>query len=309
MSVLVLGAGAVGLSIAAKLSTITSVHAVCRKRHAKAIADRGFVLTGIWGNAVYHFSAAENVPPEWDFSSIIITSKAVDTEEICAQHADLLRRSEVVSLQNGIGNEEIISRYTDHVIGGTIITGFEWQGDGAVKVTVEAGPVKLGRFPHGVDPVVHDLVNLLNVAGIRAEESGQIQGELWAKTLYNCALNPLGAIMEVPYGYLAHPDAWKIVEGVVREVYAVLGKAGIPLPWPDAGAYLEYLGTYQLPATAQHRSSMLQDIQNGKRTEIDFINGAVVSRAQTWGLNAPINEVLMGLVHFKEFVRSGGHSL
>jgi 2-dehydropantoate 2-reductase len=306
MSVLVLGAGAVGLSVAAKLSTITSVHAVCRKRHAEAIANRGFVLTGIWGDEIYHFSAAENVPPHWDFSSIIITSKSVDTEEICAQHADLLRHAEVVSLQNGIGNEEIISRYTDHVIGGTIITGFEWQGDGVVKVTVEAGPVKLGRFPRGVDSAVHDLVNLFNVAGIRAEESEQIQGDLWAKTLYNCALNPMGAIMEVPYGDLAHPDAWKIVEWVVNEVYAVLEKAGIPLPWPNAEAYLEYLGTYQLPATARHRSSMLQDIQGGKRTEIDFINGAVVSRAQTWGLNAPVNEVLTRLIHFKEFIRSGG---
>jgi 2-dehydropantoate 2-reductase len=307
MSVLVLGAGAVGLSVAAKLSAVTRVHVVCRKRYAEVVAKRGLVLSGIWGEGVYRFSAAENIPTNRDFSYILITTKAVDTEEICAQYADLLKQAEVVSLQNGIGNEEIISRYSDRVIGGTIITGFEWQGEGSIRVTVEAGAVKLGRFPHGVDPAVRDLVGLFNAAGIRAEESEQIQVDLWAKTLYNCALNPLGAIMEVPYGDLAHPDAWQIVESVVREVYAVLGKAGITLPWQDARAYLEYLGAYQLPATARHRSSMLQDIQNKRRTEIDFINGAVVGRARRYGLRAPVNETLARLIHFKESIQSGGH--
>jgi 2-dehydropantoate 2-reductase len=95
---------------------------------------------------------------------------------------------------------------------------------------------------------------------------------------------------------------------VVRETYSVLAEEGVTLSWPDAGTYLQYLGTYQLPATARHRSSMLQDIQRGKETEIDFINGAVVSRARTHGIHATANEVLTRLIHFKEFIRKGGSS-
>jgi 2-dehydropantoate 2-reductase len=285
---------------------VSQVYAVCRKRHAEAIAKRGFVLTGLWGQKVYHFDAGEEIPDEKEYNYVLITSKAVDTEGICNQFADLLREKEVASLQNGIGNEEIISRYTNRVIGGTIITGFEWQENGAVKVTVEAGPAKLGRFPVGMDPAVEILVELMNAAGIETEKSPKIQSDLWAKTLYNCALNPLGAIMEVPYGALIQPDGWKIIEQVVQEVYEVLDADGISLPWPDAEAYLDYLGTYQLPATARHHSSMLQDLRAGRKTEIDFINGAVVSRALTHGMQARANEVLTRLVHFKESLRSGG---
>jgi 2-dehydropantoate 2-reductase len=305
MRFLVLGAGAVGLSVTAKLSTVCPVYAVCRERHARAIAARGFQLSGRWGEGIYHFPAGEGIPEKALFDVVIVTSKAVDTARIGEQFSPFLAGAEVVSLQNGIGNEEILSRYSDRIIGGTIITGFEWRGDAAVHVTVEAGPVKLGRFPSGLDSSVEALVSLFVEAGIRAEGSSSIQSDLWAKTIYNCALNPLGAIMEVPYGTLAREEAWGIVESVVQEVYPLLEREGIALPWPTAKAYLQYLKTFQLPATAEHRSSMLQDLVRGRRTEIDFLNGAVAARSLSRGIHAPVNEVLTALIHFKEHLREG----
>ena len=178
--VLVLGAGAVGLSVAAKLSTICTVHAVSRAASAKAIGEHGFSLTGIWGDAAYRFSASVSVPRESRFDYVIITSKSKDTDAICRQFAAFIRDTDTVSLQNGIGNEEIISRYTDRVIGGMIITGFEWRNDAAIHVSVEAGPAKFGRFPDGTDTSTGTLVWLFNRAGIRQKRAGiygQTSGE------------------------------------------------------------------------------------------------------------------------------------
>ncbi|MDG6257554.1 MAG: 2-dehydropantoate 2-reductase [Methanomicrobiaceae archaeon] len=300
MQVAVLGAGAVGLSVAAKLSAVCTVHAVCRPRHVEAIASRGFEMTGIWGDGTYRFTCSESYLPKREFDYIIITSKSTDTRAVCEQFSDAIAGAEVVSLQNGIGNEEIIAEYTGRVIGGMIITGFEWQGDARVHVSVEAGPVKLGRFPRGSDDAVRALAELFACAGIRCEESGEIRGDLWGKTLYNCALNPLGAIMNVPYGELDDPAAWEIIADVVEEAFAVCREEGVPLAWETPVDYLAYLAEVQLPATARHHSSMLQDLALGRKTEIDFINGAVVARGQQHGIPTPANTMLARLIRFRE---------
>jgi 2-dehydropantoate 2-reductase len=300
MNVAVLGAGAVGLSVAAKLSAVCNVHAVCRPRHVDAIAERGFEMTGIWGDGTYRFTCSETYLPERDFDYIIITSKSTDTKALCEQFKDAIAGAEVVSLQNGIGNEEIIAGYTEGVIGGMIITGFEWQGAARVHVSVEAGPVKLGRFPRGSEEEVQALVALFSRAGIHCEESSEIRADLWAKTLYNCALNPLGAVMNVPYGDLDDTFAWEIIGDVVAEAFAVCRAEGVPLIWETPADYLAYLAGVQLPATARHHSSMLQDITLGRKTEIDFLNGAVVSLGNAHGIPTPANAMLARLIRFKE---------
>ena len=300
MNVAVLGAGAVGLAVAAKLSTVCTVHAVCRSRHVDAIAERGFEMTGIWGDGTYRFTCSEAYLPDREFDYIIITSKSTDTRAICEQFSDAIAGTEVVSLQNGIGNEEIIAEYTDRVIGGMIITGFEWQGDARVHVSVEAGPVKLGRFPRGSDDAVQTLVALFSRAGIHCEESREIRADLWGKTLYNCALNPLGAVMNVPYGDLDNSFAWEIIEDVVKEAFSVCRAEGVPLPWETPADYLAYLAGVQLPATARHHSSMLQDLTLGRKTEIDFLNGAVVARGNARGIPTPANAMMARLIRFKE---------
>jgi 2-dehydropantoate 2-reductase len=301
MKIVVLGAGAVGLTIAAKLSRVADVHAVARKRHADAVRERGLLMTGIWGEGAYRFSCSEDLPDAWlDADYYIITAKSTDTEAVCRQFAGAIRGREVVSLQNGIGNEEIIGRFTDRVIGGMIITGFEWRGDASVHVSVEAAPMKLGRFPSGMDDAVGRLADLIGEAGIRVEATGGIRSDLWSKTLYNCALNPLGAVTNVPYGALTDPHAWAIVTAIVREAYRVVEAEGVTLPWETADAYLEYLRTTQLPATAAHHSSMLQDLTLGRRTEIDFLNGAVADLGRRHGIGVPYNTCITELIHFRE---------
>jgi 2-dehydropantoate 2-reductase len=300
VKILVLGAGAVGLSVAAKLSDVCDVHAVCRQRTAEAIRKDGFQLTGIWGNGSFAFSASAGIPPGSRYDYIIITAKSRDTETLCREYETCIRDTETISLQNGIGNEEIISRYTDRVIGGMIITGFEWRGDNAVHVSVEAGPAKLGRFPAGLDSPVQKLLDIMAGAGIPAEGTTDVRAELWGKTLYNCALNPLGAVMGVPYGELIQPAAWRIITEIVREAFSVIHAEGIRLQWESADQYLRFLHDVQLPATALHHSSMLQDLARGRPTEIDFLNGSIVTKGAEHGIPTPVNTCVTDLVKFRE---------
>ncbi|NYT05288.1 MAG: ketopantoate reductase family protein [Methanomicrobiales archaeon] len=305
MRIAVVGAGAVGLSVAARLSTVADVYAVARKRHADAIRAHGFAMTGIWGDATYRFPCGEELPAGERFDYVIITSKSRDTEAICEQFADAVAGAETVSLQNGIGNEEVIAGYAKGVIGGMIITGFEWRGDGAVHVSVEAGPIRLGRFPAGTDEAVNALAACFRKAGMNVETSPDIRADLWGKTLYNAALNPLGAIMDVAYGELCHPAAWHVIGNIVAEAFAVCTAEGITLAWATPAGYLAYLRDVQLPATALHHSSMLQDIKAGRRTEIDFINGAVVEKGRAHGIPTPVNATLVDLIRFREHLALG----
>ena len=227
-------------------------------------------------------------------------------KQSAGQYAEVIRDTETVSLQNGIGNEDIINRYTNRVIGGMIITGFEWRGDAGVYVSVEAGPMKLGQFPSGMDVGVERLVELVRSAGMRVEGSREINRILWSKTLYNCALNPLGAVMGVPYGKLTHPASWRIIEQIIKEGFGVVTAEGVTLPWKNADEYLTYLKTVQLPATALHHSSMLQDITRGRMTEINFINGAVVEKGRAHGIPTPYNSCIVDLIRFRESLGGKG---
>ncbi len=300
MRIAVLGAGAVGLSVAARLSRVAEVVAVTRERCVAAIGRDGFHLSGRWGDGVCEFAVTTSLDPGEKFDYVFVTAKSVDTAAICREFAPLLARSETVSLQNGIGNEEIIAGVADRVIGGMIITGFEWRSDNAVHVSVEGGPMKLGRFPAGTDSTVEALVDLVRRAGIPVEGSAAIRTEIWGKTMYNCALNPLGALMNVPYGCLAEPHSWAVIEAIVTEVYEVAAAEGISLAWPDPESYLAFLASTQLPNTAGHHSSMLQDLARGRLTEIDFMNGAIAAIGARHGIRAPYNACIADLVRFRE---------
>lgn len=303
MKVLILGAGAVGLTLAGKLSFVCDVHAVCRQRHADRIKEAGFRMTGIWGDATCTFSCSEDAPED-DYDYIFITSKSTATRSICEQFSHIIKGREVISMQNGIGNEEIISEYTDKVIGGTIITGFVWTGDAQIHVSVETGPMNLGRFPSGLDDSVLRLVDLITSAGVLATGTENIMSSVWSKVLYNSALNPLGAVMGVPYGKLENEHAWNIIENIVKETFIVTEAEGVVLPWKTAEEYLAFLHDFQLPNTAEHHSSMFQDISSGRKTEIDFINGAIVERAKKLGIEAPFNTFITEQIHLMEALKA-----
>jgi 2-dehydropantoate 2-reductase len=301
--VLILGAGAVGLSLAGKLADVASVYAACRPRHAGAIRRQGLGMKGIWGEktviGISCIPGPAEAPASPDY--VVITAKGTDTLAICEEYAAVIRDRPVISLQNGIGNEEIIASFTSTVIGGTITTNFAIEGPGAVKVLRESGPVTLGLWSTGPGGTILDrLIRLVRSAGIPVEASPDIRAGKWTKALLNIAVNPLTALLGVPVGTVQDEYLRRIVTALIEETFAVMDAEEVRLPWKTAGEYLDYLYTVQIPDFAPVYTSMYYDLREGKRTEIELLNGYVAQLGERHSIPTPYNHCIGDLVRFRE---------
>jgi len=279
-----------------------------RKRHLDAIKQHGLIITGIWGRHYISFGKVYTDATrirEQSFDLILISVKSYDTETAAKQAKKFLGPgTQVVSLQNGLGNVETIARLTGkgRTIGGRVIFGVELPKPGRVKVTVYAEEVMLGSpYPSVKKPSVETIVDLFNGAGIPTLYTDEITKYIWSKVLYNAALNPLSTILRQPYGYLLkRHETIEIMKQVVEEIFAVVKAAKITLFWKCPEEYLDILFTKLIPVTAEHHASMLQDITAGKKTEIDALNGAVVSFGKRYHVPTPCNEILTLLIKTME---------
>jgi len=275
--------------------------------HMRAVSEHGLRISGLWGERVAEGLRVLGSPDEIGAADyVLVTTKSFDTASIVAEVAPHAPGAQFVTLQNGLGNVEAVAARVGRgrAIGGMVIIGFEIARPGKVRVTVIGGDVLVGRpgTPEGSAPDADTrlLAHALSAAGIPARTTDNVEGAIWGKVLYNCALNALGAVLGVPYGELAAPPAWAIIEDVVREAFGVARAEGVRLAWADPEAYLEALASRQLPATAAHRSSMLQDLERGRRTEIEHMNGAVASLGAKRGVPTPVNATLAALVISRE---------
>ena len=234
-----------------------------------------------------------------------MTVKSYETEETVKQIKAVIGANTYLLLaQNGYGNYETAVRYLpeDRVILGRIIFGSETLDWGHSKVTVIADDVLLGSPPQAVEySLLEEMAAAFKQAGIPTRACEDVMQYVWAKIIYNSALNPLGAILEVAYGELTGDEnCRRIIEAVVTEIFAVLTAMGQSTPWPDASAYLQAFYEQMMPATASHHASMLQDIRRGRPTEIDALNGAVVALGAACGVDTPVNKTIVSLLKAKE---------
>ena len=313
MDVIVFGAGAVGLGLAsALLAGDARVRIVARPATAEALRTHGLVRSGLFGGAhaaparfEVASSAAALSPGVADFA--LIATKAFDSPAAALALAEAPRAvgsaTQLVLCQNGWGNaERFTARFpAERVWSARVITGFRKLAPHHVDVTVHAEPVHVGSLFGASLARVAPLCAAIDEGGIPCEPTACIAEDLWAKLLYNATLNPLGAILGVPYGALgASPRTRAVIEALARETFAVMEAAGQRTHWPSADAWLADLYTRLLPPTAAHDSSMLQDLRTRRRTEIDAITGAVVELAARHGVEAPVSRSVLTLVRFLE---------
>jgi 2-dehydropantoate 2-reductase len=315
---LIAGAGALGSAFGAMLRLGGHEVALLGRNaaHLDAIAARGLRMRGLWGErTAAGFAVCTDVARTLEVEYVLVATKSCDTPAIVAEIAPHQPRAQFVTLQNGLGNLEAISSAVGpaRTLGGMVIIGFAIPKPAEVAVTVYGGDVLVGRpgAPPGGegDPHVAALAASFDAAGITTHATDNIRGTIWGKVIYNCALNALGAILGVPYGALASPHTWAVIEDVVRECFVVARAEAVTLPWRTGEEYLAVLAERQLPATAAHRASMLQDIERGRRTEIAHLNGAIARIAAERGLRAPVNAVLADIVRHmeaRELARRGG---
>ena len=142
---------------------------------------------------------------------------------------------------------------------------------------------------------------MMNESGIPTVYTDRIQTILWSKVAYNCALNPLSALLDVPYGHLAEEDyTRKIMGDVIHELYRVGHAINIPLEPDTSDAYLERFYGKLVPPTAAHYASMREDLKKMRRTEIDALNGCIARFGVERDIPCPANALLTALIHARE---------
>jgi 2-dehydropantoate 2-reductase len=305
MKILVYGAGAVGSTIGGMLADAGhSVTLVGRDPHMKRIAASGLKITGLWGtHEIKTLQALTEIPPDASPDWILLTTKAYDTAAAAQTLAQRFPKEiPVLHLQNGIGNAELlIARLgAARVLSGMIIIGFQIPMAGRAVVTVSADKIRIGRIAGGIDDTVKAIVGAFNAAQMPAEAVSDVQSQLWGKVLYNASLNALAGILGVKYGDLLDAEPWSLIVHILDEAFAALKAENVKLPWETQEAYQEQLRKVQIPATFDHRPSMLADLHHGRRTEIDFINGALVALGRKHQLSMPVNETIIAMVHALE---------
>ncbi|MDT8308640.1 MAG: ketopantoate reductase family protein, partial [Bacteroidales bacterium] len=239
---------------------------------------------------------------------VFITVKSFDTALAAREVLTLVGPDTmVISMQNGLGNVETLAGIVgrDRTVGGMAIFGAVMTGPGSVEVTVIASETLIGELDGLPAPRVEAAARMLDGAGIPTLVSDNIMRDIWHKALYNIALNPLSALFQVPYGRIAdNPHTRWLVEQMISEAFTVALAEGIDLGLVSPQEFLQILWERKLPPTREHRSSMLQDIVRGRRTEIDYINGAVVRLGEEHGIETPYNSAVVRMVKAREWLGS-----
>jgi 2-dehydropantoate 2-reductase len=310
MSIAIMGAGAIGSVIGGMLARQGHrVTLVGRKSNMDAISKSGLHISGIWGEHTVLNLDAVTLPPHKFMDIIFLTVKSFDTATAAMDAMSMVGPDTiVVSMQNGLGNIETLADIAGKykTVGSMAIFGAIIPEPGNVEVTVIASETLVGEIDGVPTLRVEAIARMLDDAGIPTKTSTNIMRDIWHKALYSIALNPLSALLEVPYGDIAdNPNTRWLVEKMISEAFQVAGACGVDLGLESPEEYLKILWNQKLPPTSEHRSSMLQDILRGKRTEIDFINGAVVRLGKEYGIETPNNTTLVRIVKAKEELKAG----
>jgi 2-dehydropantoate 2-reductase len=303
MRIAMIGAGAMGgvygglLQRAGEDVTLIDV----RTEQVAAIAEHGLRLTGVGGEHRVRPRAAgvdEALPP-CDLAIIFVDANA--TAAAAAQAARLLAPGGyAVTLQNGIGNVEalVAALGRERVLAGVTMNSANSPGLAQADHS-HAGTTWIGELEGGRSERLEALAGMLARAGLETRMVDDPMAHIWNKFLVNCAINPLCALTGLRPGHIPEiPAMVRLQEQIVAELLAVVTAKGIRLPDPDPLASIKghCVGRFNRP-------SMLQHIEQGRRTEIDALNGALVREAATLGLAAPYNDAIAAAVKGLEAAR------
>jgi 2-dehydropantoate 2-reductase len=285
VEVLVFGAGSLGSLVGGLLARTHDVTLVGRDPHVSAVAAGGLRVEGELDVTVTP-AAATTVPAE-SFDLALVTVKAGDTDAAAAALADA-DVDATLSLQNGLGNEErLAAALSGPVLAGTCTYGARLVEPGRVACT-GVGDVVLGARQGGTSSTAEAVGAAFAAAGVETTVATDMPRRLWAKLAVNAGINAVTALARVENGALVDGPAAATAREAARETARVAPRS-IDLPEDRAAESVADVAE----TTAPNTSSMYQDVREGRPTEVDAINGAVVERATE---PVPVNETLAALV-------------
>lgn len=296
VKVAIVGCGAIGSLFAAHLARLedVEVHAYdVSREHIRAINEHGLRVSGA-GDFTVRLRATSEASeiPVCDFG--IVATKSTHTRPAIEQTKRLFGpASAVCSVQNGVGNEEILAEHVKYVIRGTTFPAGHLIAPGHVGFDIN-GDTWIGPFEPTNTPYefVERLSALLNRSGLHVIPLKDARGAQWTKLIFNAATNPTGALTLLHHGAAARfPATGALFSALLAEGEAVARALGIQLHG-DPRTLVEK----GADAPGKHNASMLQDVLAKRQTEVDFMNGAIVAWGEKTGVPTPLNRAMWQLI-------------
>ena len=306
MKIAIVGPGAMGCLFAARLGRSKAKPDVWLldkdARRARKIEKKGICVEGLM-NFRWRVRTTVDAGKIGHSELVILFTKSYDTEKALGSIGPLLSpETDVLTLQNGLGNLELIAEMVgqDRALGGATAHGATLLEVGRIR-HAGMGETTIGKSGGEVSSDLRRIAREFNAAGIVTRISRDINAVIWSKLVINAGINALAAITRLPNGALLEYRGTKeIMRRAVLEAAQVARKKKVRLKYQDPVRKVESV----CRATSNNICSMLQDVIQKKRTEIDFINGAIVRQAKILGIKAPLNELLTDLV---EGIEAGYH--
>jgi len=290
MEIIVFGAGSLGSLVGGLLARAHDVTLVGRDPHVATVQRDGLRITGVETVDVDPAATTDATGASADLA--LVTVKTHDTGA-AARALATGDYDAVCSLQNGMGNEDVLAETVDApILAGTVTCGARLVGPGHVEWTGR-GTVTLGAWRPADDArPVERVAGAFRAAGLDAEVATDVRSRLWEKLAVNAAINPVTALARVENGALRSGALADLARTAAVETATVARADDADLADATAQDAVEIVAR----ETARNRSSMHRDVVRGRRTEIDAINGYVVDRAAATGQSVPVNRTLAALI-------------
>lgn len=298
MRICVLGAGALGSALGGVLAEGgADVRLLGRVAHMEAIAQDGLTLREGQRDRKVRLQAHTDAAAIGPVDLVIVLVKSFHTREaVTAARALVGPETTVLSLQNGLGHEDILTEVVgrDRVIAGKTYVGGVMLAPGHVRVGTLGKETLIGELDGTVSARVRQIAAVFEAAGLAITVSTNILGVIWDKLLVNVATGALSGITRLAYGPLyAVPEIESCAVSAVAEAMAVAQAQGVTLTTGDAREAWAKAAEGLPP---EFKASMLQSLEKGSATEIDFINGAVVRWGERSGVPTPVNRALVACI-------------
>ncbi|HEY6070458.1 MAG TPA: ketopantoate reductase family protein [Chthoniobacterales bacterium] len=287
MEIIVLGAGAIGSLYGATLASTNEVTLVGRPDHVRAIEENGLQIAGI-ENQTVRLRATTRVEKITPNTAILLTTKVPATADALGPIASLVRDdTTIIALQNGWNSEQIARAAVQNrgvVLRGISQFGAIFERAGVIRYMVKGYTLleKNERSPR--------IAEVFNRAGLDCRISDDITTEVWRKLTFNCVVNPFTTILRSEVGRIVDPDLDRLKQLVIDECVRVAATQGVSF---NTDLLEEINAAY---AGSHNIVSMQQDLERGRATEIDYLNGAVVALGAKHGLECPVNDALTKII-------------
>lgn len=291
MKIAVMGVGGTGGYFGGLLARAgEDVTFIARGRHLEALRTRGLqVKSPLFGDFVLNVRATDDPQEIGPVDLVLFCVKSYDTEVAAQQIIPIVGpQTMVLSLQNGIGNEERLAHILgEHaILGAVAFVTARIEAPGVILQSTKLSKLLIGELHGGISQRIHQLQETLEQSGINTEVRADIQVALWEKFLVICALSGMTALTRLPIGsVLACHETAEMTRRILAEVAEVARKRGIELP-PDC-VQRNYATLEKLEPQAY--GSLYGDLISGHRMELETLNGAVVHLAEEAGVDTPMN--------------------